>query len=60
MQPHFDYGCTFWYPLLSKDLKTKLQIAQNKYIRLRFGLPPRAYISPSYFRKQTGFQLNAE
>ena len=51
MQPHFDYGCTFWYPLLSKDLKTKLQIAQNKYIRLRFGLPPRAYISPSYFRK---------
>ena len=29
IQLHFDYGCTSWYPLLSKSLKTKLQIAQN-------------------------------
>ena len=28
----FVYGCTWWYPLLSKVLKTKLQIAQNKCI----------------------------
>ena len=33
IQPHFDYGCTSWYPPLSKALKTKLQIAQNKCIR---------------------------
>ena len=33
IQPHFDYGCTSRYPLLSKALKTKLQIVQNKCIR---------------------------
>ena len=38
IQPHFDYGCTSWSPLLSKTLKTKLQIAQNKYT-LKFVLP---------------------
>ena len=27
IQPHFDYGCTSWYCLLSKALKTNLQIA---------------------------------
>ena len=30
VQPHFDYGRTSWYPLLSKTLKTKLQIAQKR------------------------------
>ena len=51
IQPHFDYGCTSWYPLLSKALKTKLQIAQNKCIRFCLELPPRGHISPSHFRK---------
>ena len=32
IQPHFDYGCKSWYPLLSKALKTKLKVAQNKCI----------------------------
>ena len=32
VQPHFDGGYSSWYPLLSKALKTKMQIAQNKYI----------------------------
>ena len=27
IQPHFDYGCTSWYPVLAKALKTKLKIA---------------------------------
>ena len=26
IQPHFDYGCTSWYPLLSKVFKERLQI----------------------------------
>ena len=41
LQPHFDYGCTAWYPKLTKKLKDKLQVTQNKCIRfflkLHFG-----------------------
>ena len=51
LQSHFDYGCTSWYPLLSKVLKTKLQIAQNKCIHFCLELLPRGHISPSHFRK---------
>ena len=51
IQPHFDYGCTSWYPLLSKTLKIKLEIAQNKCIRFCFELPSRGHINPSHFRK---------
>ena len=50
-QPHFSYGHTSWYPLLSKTLKTKLEIAQNKYIRFCLELLPHGHISPSHFRK---------
>ena len=30
IQTHFDYGCISWFPLLNKNLKHKLQTAQNK------------------------------
>ena len=40
-----------WYPLLSKALKTKLQIAQNKCIRFCLELPLYYHISPSHFKK---------
>jgi hypothetical protein len=33
IQPHFDFACSAWYPNLTKGLKTKLQISQNKCIR---------------------------
>ena len=33
IQPHFDYACTAWYPQLTKKLKDKLQVTQNKCIR---------------------------
>ena len=46
IQPHFDYGCTSWYPLLSKTLKTKLQIAQNKCIHFCLELPPHGHTNP--------------
>ena len=29
IQPHFDYASSAWYPYLKKNLKSKLQIAQN-------------------------------
>ena len=51
IQPYFDYECTSWYPLVSKLLKTKLKIVQNKCIRFCFKLPLRGHINPSYFRK---------
>ena len=40
IQPHFDYGCTPCYLVLSKAFKTKFQIALNKCIRFCLGLPP--------------------
>ena len=33
IQPFFDYACNAWYPNLNKNLKTRLQAAQNKCIR---------------------------
>ena len=51
IQLHFDYGFTSWFPLLSKALKTKLQIAQNKCIHFCLELLPCDHINPSYFRK---------
>ena len=51
MQLHVDFGCRSWYLLLSKALKTKLQIAQNKCIRFCLELPSRGHINPSHFWK---------
>ena len=51
VQLPFEYGCTSWYPVLSKILKTKLQIAQNKCICFYLELPPRSHINASHFRK---------
>ena len=30
IQPHFDYACSVWYPLLNKSLFKKIQTAQYK------------------------------
>ena len=38
IQPFFDYACNAWYPGVNKNLKTRLQAAQNKYIRFCFEL----------------------
>ena len=29
IQPHFDYACTSWFPMLNKRLSKKVQSAQN-------------------------------
>ena len=52
------HGCTSWYPLLSKVLKTKFQNAENKCIRFCLELPPRGDIKPSHFWKKTGFYVD--
>ena len=51
IQPHFDYGCTSWYPLICKAFKKRFQIAQNKCIRYCLDLPLCTHISPIHFRK---------
>ena len=51
IQSHFDSGCTLWCPVLSKTLKTKFQIAQNKSTCFYLELPCCGHISPSHFWK---------
>ncbi|KAL4240342.1 hypothetical protein ACF0H5_001132 [Mactra antiquata] len=45
LQCHFDYSCSSWYEGISKGLKKKLQIMQNKVIRFIKGYTPRTSIS---------------
>ena len=55
--PHFEYGCSSWFPLLKKKLKTELQKDENKYIRFCLNLPcmsdrsQRSRIDPPHLRK---------
>ena len=51
IQPQFDYGCTSWYPLLSKTFKKRFQITENKCVRCCLDLSPRSHISITHFRK---------
>ena len=51
IQPHLDYECSLWFLFLKKNLKLKLQKAQNKCIPFCLNLPPRSHINPSNFRK---------
>ena len=51
IQPHFDYGCTSWYPLLCKTFKKRFHIAQIKCIRYCLDHSPRTYISARHFNK---------
>ena len=51
IQLHFDYRRSSWFPFLKKNLKLKLQKAQNKRIRFCLNLPPRFHIYQSDFRK---------
>ena len=46
---HFDYSCSSWYAGLTKDLKKKLQIAQNKVFRFINFLEPRTRITADIF-----------
>ena len=51
IQPHFDYGCTAWYPNLTKKLKDKLQVTKSKWIRFFLKLQCRKNISNEHFQK---------
>ena len=58
IQPHFDYACTAWYPNLSKKLKDKLQVTQNKCIRFCLKLQSREHISNEHFHKLKWLPMN--
>ena len=60
MQPLFDYECNAWYPNLNKNLKTRLQAAQNKCIRFCLKLGDRTSIKVKEFEKKTGCQFKIE
>ena len=51
IQPIFDYACSTWYLNLSKNLKDKLQIAQNKCIHFVFFLGNREGIRFKHFKQ---------
>ena len=51
IQPHFDFGCCAWYPNLNKNLKNKLQTAQNKCIRFCLQLGNRSHIGHKEFEQ---------
>ena len=49
---HFAYKCCYWYPCLSKNLKNRLQVTQNKIIRFVLQMDPRRHVSSDSFRSQ--------
>ena len=57
-QPHFDYACTAWYPQLTKKLKGKLQVTQNKCFRFCLKLQCREHISNEHFQKLNWLPVN--
>ena len=58
IQPNFDYACSAWYRNLNKRSMSKLQILQNKCIRLCLNLDNRAHIGQNYFEKIDWRPLN--
>ena len=50
IQCHFDCACSFWYPSLSKVLKNKLQVTQNKIIRFVLNMDSRAHLGSDVFK----------
>jgi len=51
IQCHFDYASPVWFYGLTKDLKSKLQVTQNKLIRFVLNLEPRSHIGNEDFIK---------
>ena len=50
IQPHFDFACSSWFPLLNKRLTKRIKTAQNKCIRFCLNLNNRAHIGIKEFK----------
>lgn len=51
IQCHFDYACSVWFNSLTKELKQKLQVSQNKLVRFVLNLHPRSHLGKEHFVK---------
>ena len=51
IQCHFDYAASAWYLGISKKLKLKLQIVQNKVVRFILNIGPRTHIGQCELNK---------
>ena len=50
IQPHFEYACTSWYPMLHKRLSKKIQAAQNRCICFYLKLKNTSHIGAAEFK----------
>ena len=58
IQPHFDYASSAWYPNLSKGLKNKSQIDQNKCVRYCLYLCNREGIRYKHFKEMNWLPIS--
>ena len=56
IQPHFDYACVSWCSLVSKNIRKKIQVPQNKCICFCLKLDSRHHIGAKDLRKSTDYQ----
>ena len=59
IQYHFDYASTSWFGDFSKLMKGKLQIAQNKLIRVVLKVSPHTHIGRSCFQELNWLPVEA-
>ena len=50
IQPHFEYACDPWFPMLHKRLSKKAQSSQNKCIRFCLNLKNTAHVGATEFK----------
>ena len=51
IQCHYDYACSSCYLGLTKQTKQRLQITQNKIIKIVLNLSPRSHIGANEFQE---------
>ena len=51
LQPHFDYACISWYPLISHKMRNKLMVTENKCIRFCLKLNSRQHKGAKEFKE---------
>lgn len=59
VQPHFDYASMAWYGGLTEGLKQKLQVSQNKLVRVVMDLGPRDHVGRSQLQELNWLPVEA-
>ena len=58
IQPYFNNGYTFWFPLLNENLQQKPEAAQNKYMSLLLDIPFCSQKGAIHLRKINWFPVS--